>query len=278
MKAMFLVLAFMALLYACESNSKSKTIAKVYEFELTEEDLKHEALRKSENLDSGAFTESFIKKWINQMVVIHHANLESGIDINEINKKVDDYKNQLLVHFYENEVIKRDLDTIVKEETIKDYYQKNKIDFQLKDYLVKVLYLKVSEDAPDLNKVANWYRLNGENDAESIIKYASMYATNFYFDQTNWIYFDEITKEIPLTDINKDRFITKKGDIKFNEEGYIYFLNIIDYKLKNAVSPIEFEKDNIKQRILNARILQLRKKINTDLIQKAENENAIKRY
>ena len=92
------------------------------------------------------------------------------------------------------------------------------------------------------------------------------------------MYFDELTKEIPLKDINKDKFITRKSKIRLDENGFYYFLNVIDYKLKNTISPLEFEKDNIRQRILNIRIKELREELKKDNIQKAYNEKSVEIY
>lgn len=263
---------------ACSSNQKEKLVASVYDLQLTEQELKSEIIKQNALQDSSKFADIYINNWIKEHVVVHFAQQTELEELDQINTKVENYRNQLLVHYFQNKLIAERLDTVVTHEEIKSYYQSHKPDFQLKDYLVKVLYIKVSEDAPDLEKLSKWYRLNDSEDEESIIQYAGLYATNFYFDKINWIYFDEITKEIPLTDINKDRFITQKSDIKFSENNYYYFLNILDYKLKNSASPLEFEKENIKARILNKRILALRNTIEIELIQKAENENAIKKY
>ena len=273
----FLTICLVCLI-GCNRKSSEKVIAQVYDQKLTESQIQTELDRVKITDDSLSFIEAYISNWVNQQVLVYNAKNENLLDKSLIENKVNNYRNQLLVHHYQNYLIKKQLDTVVTDSEIEEYYLSHKPDFQLKDYLVKVLYIKVSEDAPDIEKLSKWYRLNADTDEEDIIQYAGIYATNFYFDKNNWIYFDEITKEIPLTDINKDRFITKKSDIKFNENNYYYFLNIIDYKLKNAVSPIEFERDNIKERILNKRILKMRESINSELLKKAENENAIKIY
>jgi hypothetical protein len=144
--------------------------------------------------------------------------------------------------------------------------------------LVKVLYLKIPFDAPDIEKVANLYKLNRESDKTDIEIYAKIYASNYYYDVENWIYFDDLLKEIPLQDINKDKFIMKRSKIRFEENGYYYFLNVIDYKLKNTTSPLNFEKNNIKERIINTRVKELRAQIKEEIISKAYDKNKVKTY
>ena len=142
----------------------------------------------------------------------------------------------------------------------------------------QVLYLKIPLDAPDIDKMGSAYKLRNEDDLETIEIYAKMYASNFYYDIDNWIYFDDLLKEIPLHDINKDRFILKLSKLRFEESGFYYFLNILDYKLKNSTSPISFERENIKARIINLQIKELRETIKNDIIKKAYEDSKVTLY
>ncbi|MFK8037578.1 MAG: hypothetical protein AB8B74_04760 [Crocinitomicaceae bacterium] len=279
MKWTFNLLVLILMTTACQfKDDNDKVLAKVYDAELTSSDFYRTLNKQGAISDTAKFKEIYINNWIENEIQVHNAKLVKLNKQEIISDKIENYKNQLLVHYFQNQIIKERLDTNIANSEIITYFENHKSEFLLKDYLVKVLYIKVSSDAPELEKIGNWYKLRAESDEMNIIQYAGLYASNFYYDKDNWIYFDEITKEIPLSDINKDRFIPKKSEIKFQENGYYYFLNILDFKLKNATSPIEFQKDNIKKRILNSRVLKLRESITTELIQKANNENAIKKY
>ena len=178
----------------------------------------------------------------------------------------------------EHKLVNEKLDTVVSDDEIQKYYNAHQADFQLNDYLVKVLYLKIPVDAPDIDKIGMYYKLYKETDIEEIDVYAKIYATNYYYDEQHWIYFDDLLKEVPLQDINKDRFIMKRSKTRFEEGGYYYFLNVLDYKLKNSTSPLSFERENIKERIINIRVKELRNEIKQEIISKAYDNNAIKRY
>lgn len=228
--------------------------------------------------DSIAIANRFILKWAEEEVLAFAAKQNKEVDKNEIKLKVKQFENTLLIHKNENIFIKSNLDTVIKSDEYKKYYDEHKADFQLNDYLVKVIYLKVSSDAPDLNLVDKWYKLRNDDDLNNIEAFAKTYGANFYYDVENWMYFDQLAKEIPLKDLNKDRFITRKMNVKVDENDYFYYLNVLDYKLKNSVSPLEFEKGNIKRRILNIRIKKLREQYKAEILQKAKDEKAIKLY
>ena len=228
--------------------------------------------------DSVALVQSFTENWVQEQILVQEAQRNEKIDVSIIDKRVENFRNDLLIHELENYAIQDRLDTNVTESEIQKYYNDNQKEFQLNDYLVKVLYLKIPFDAPDVEKIGQSYKLAKPADLSEIEAYAKTYASNFYYDIEHWIYFDDLLKEIPLHDINKDKFILKRSKIRFEEGGFHYFLNVIDYKLKNTTSPLSFERENIKNRIINMRIKTVREEYKNEIISKAYAENTVKIY
>lgn len=276
-KVLPILLGCLFILSCSSSEDKGKLLAKVYEAELYESDISW-ILKKAPKSDSIEIAENYISDWIDVQILVHEANKEETVDKEDIDRKVQNFKNDLLIMQLEQKLVNEKLDTTVSDEAIKKYYNEHQADFQLNDYLVKVLYLKIPVDAPDLDKIAVQYKLRNETDIEEIEIYAKIYASNYYYDEEHWIYFDDLLKEVPLQDINKDRFIMKRSKTRFEEAGYYYFLNVIDYKLKNSTSPLSFEKKNIKERIINMRVKDLREEIKNEIISKAYDDKAITRY
>jgi hypothetical protein len=79
-----------------------------------------------------------------------------------------------------------------------------------------------------------------------------------------------------LEDLNKTSFIKYKKRTKFEDGQFMYYLNILDYKLKNEASPIEFEKDKIKGILLNQRMNELRKQLKEELYKDALKSDLIR--
>lgn len=250
-------------LQACKNEtSQREFIAKVYNEKLYKEDIPQDILEDEMKL------EVYVDQWVERQILYYQARTEPRINQNEIQQQVDDFKKDLYYYHLEELLMEDELDTNVTEAEIQSYYNSHKEEFLLKDFLVKVLYLKVGLDAPDLEKIKRKYLLKNPKDIEEIIQYAKIYSSNFYYDEENWIYFDDILKEVPLKDIPVERFITQKKKLYFEDGNYVYFLNILDFKLKDALSPLNFERENIRKKILNIRQKNLRKKIKEDLIKK----------
>ena len=280
MRKLLAFLSLTVLIYACsEAEEKGELLAKVYDKELYQSDLEYLFMNQQLSYeDSIERAQIYISQWVDEQILVHAAEKSENVDQKTVEKKVESYRNDLLIHQLESEMIEERLDTNVTKKEVQEYYKENQADFQLNDYLVKVLYLKVPFDAPDIDKVGSWYKLRKDSDLQDLEIYAKIYADNFYYDEEGWIYFDDLLKEIPLQDIKKDRFIINRSKIRFEEGGHYFFLNIIDYKLKNSLSPLEFERDNIKERILNMRVKTLREDIRDEILEKAHNEGKVEIY
>lgn len=266
-KAVFLgsLLCLLVLTLSACKNNNDPIVAKIGSEILSESELDYLSSQYPD-----ASKDELIHHWLKRSVFLNKFDSLSLDQQNEIIYKVKDYKASLIRYEIENRLIEQLLDTIVTEKEMLDYYELNKRDFELSDFIVRVLYLKLPSNAPDLDKINRLYLLKQPKDTIQVTEYANKYAANFFYNKEKWIYFDDILKEIPLDNIDKEKFILGKTKTSFEENGFIYFLNILDYRLKNAPSPFSLERNHIRQRILTNRIATLRDELNKKLIEDAQ--------
>jgi hypothetical protein len=72
--------------------------------------------------------------------------------------------------------------------------------------------------------------------------------------------------------------VTAKTKKIFESNGYFYFINVLDFRLKNTPSPFSYEKDRIKTRIILNRKLELREKAMEQFELKMNNHDEIKSF
>lgn len=253
-------------------------IARVGDTFLYQEDLAGIYPKNISSEDSAVFAQSYVSTWLKEQAIIQKAKDVLPKESLDVKKQLEEYEKSLILFAFEKEMVKKRLDTVVSMEEIKDYYSKHSENFKLQDYIVKVLYLKVPVDAPKQNELRKWYKLTNEEDLLNIQNYASLYASNFYFGKDRWIFFDDVLKVIPITDINKASFIRNKRKVTFEEEGYIYYLNVLDYKLKDALSPLSLEKEKIKSILLNIRSTELIKELREEIFNEAKENKNVERF
>ena len=137
------LLAIVLLLGACSSNEdKGKLLAKVFESELYQSDLNYLFRNKTYSIeDSTAISQDFIDQWIKSEILVQEAEKNEKIDVSSIEQKTKQIKNDLIVMELERILVDERLDTAVSNKEVKAYYDSHLQDFELNDYLVKVLYL-----------------------------------------------------------------------------------------------------------------------------------------
>ena len=229
--------------------------------------------------DSLLIIQESVNKWIEQELLVQRAELNLGKAALDIDKQLQDYRNSLVVYSFEKEFVNQKLDTVVGEQELLNYYQNNTQNFELRDYVVKVLYVKVEKNAPHQKELSKM--LTAEEDEElrySLEDYCRQFATNFMLENETWLYFNDLLKEIPIKTFSIDAFLKKNSYLELEDENFNYFLSIKDFRLKDSVSPFELESNRIKSIILNKRKLDLLSKMRKNLFQDALSNNQIEYF
>jgi hypothetical protein len=269
----------LVLVASCEEDVTSlpdNYVAAVGEYKLYADDMIGEIPKGLSEADSLRYSEQYIDSWVKEHVLLHKAEELLPDDAKNVEKQLQKYKNSLLMYAYEKQYVKQRLDTLIPMEDIETFYNNNIEDFTLRDYIVKAVYSKYTLLTPGLEDMSQWYKLNTEDDWTSYKAFTQMYAVDVQLDTTQWLYFNDVLDKIPLDDLNKTSFIKYKKRTKFEDGQFMYYLNILDYKLKNEASPIEFEKDKIKGILLNQRMNELRKQLKEELYKDALKSDLIR--
>lgn len=282
MKLNFLRISLLALLVvhfgACNKQQKKneEVLAEFKGKMLYRTDIPEDIWNKFREGDSTGLLKSYIDKWLENQVLVDAAEVALSESEKDKEKLIEDYRNSLLIYEYEQKLMREKIDTTVTEEEIKAFYEENLSTFQLRKNIVKIKYIKVNKQKADVPKLRKWMQNPSDQNDLSLISFAEKEADNFYLD-SNWLYLDDIAKEIPL-DANYDqqRFLSNNKFVQLEENNTLYLLYIIDFRIKNAISPIEFEKDKIRDIIIHKRRLDMLKNNTKSIFEKALNSGDIK--
>lgn len=228
-------------------------LARVHDKYLYESDLQGLFPPGTSSDDSTVIVNRFIENWVRQQIYLYEAEKNLSADMPNIQRKIDDYRNSLLIFTYENEIISKNLDTLITDQLLEEYYEQHQDEFRLRESIVKLNFVKLPVDAPDINQVRRLIRSDDMEDIVKLEEYSLNHAAAFFLDQESWFVFSDILREIPLNPSNHESFLRNNRFIELNDEFYRYFLYIRDYKLEGSSSPLIFEVDNIKAIILNHR-------------------------
>ncbi len=216
--------------------------------------------------DSLEFIEQYIQNWAKEQVLVQKAEEVLPAENRALDDQLEKYRKSLLIYAFEQAFLENRLDTTISQEEIEEYYNNNIKDFVLKGFIIKGYYASFKADSLESKDLDQWYKLKEAEDYVNLNSFSQINALNYHLDTTDWIYFDKVLEKLPLEgSIHKSSFIKHKGKIKFEDNGIAYYLNIVDSKLADEISPLSFEIDKIKAIIINKRTQKIRRDLSIDL-------------
>ncbi|MCP4460490.1 MAG: peptidyl-prolyl cis-trans isomerase [Cytophagales bacterium] len=229
--------------------------------------------------DSLKFAEKFVDDWIKKQLMI--ARSQNEVDINEadIQRKVLDYRYALTRSAYEKKYIEENLDESVVESEIEEYYTEHSADFILKQNIVRCLFAQVSSEAPRLSDFKEDLERYPNIESENIIEYCTQFANKAFVEDSVWVDFDEVIAGTPLDQIiDKARILRTRSLLENSDENFTYYLRILEYKMVDEISPLEFVREDILNIIINKRKVSLKRELENKVYEDAAQSDAFEIY
>lgn len=262
-----------------EEAAQSEPLASVGDIYLYEKDIEGIVPQGISKEDSIDLIERHIKGWIKKQLLISEAQKQLTFDEVELERRVLDYRYALMMHEFEKYTIQRNLDTNITDEEIEKYYEENIQNFELKQNIIRGYFIQLSKDAPKLGRFRYLLKSNREDHIEELKSYAYSYATKVHLNDSVWVNFEDVINNTPLMEIpNKIEFLRRNKYYEVPDDNYIYFLKIIQYKIQNDTSPLEFVRDDIQKIILNKRKVKLAKDLEEEIYENAVKNEGFKIY
>jgi hypothetical protein len=222
--------------------------------------------------DSLKLIQALCEKWAKEQLLVQKAKINLPLVLQDVQAQVESYEKSLLIYSYQKELLNQKLDTIVNDDEIESFFNKNKQNFILNDAVVRVNYIKLKKEVPYLWKVQRLFKKEDEESKLSLEDYCYQFADDYYLDDS-WLSVDDILKVLP--DNYKSINLYKVKSIEFADDDYYYFLHVKKYISKGSVSPLEMVSNQIHSIIINKRKIDFLKHVEMDLYQNALAKNYV---
>lgn len=272
------VLIILSSCFGGADKSSENVLARVYDEYLYESELKGIIPAEFTVKDSILIVQNYINNWISQKLILHKAQRNLLEKDMLFEKQLEDYRNSLIIYKYETKLISQSLDTVVTDLEIETYYKENIGNFQLKDNIVKVYYARFNSEISELRKIRRFFISNIPEYRDSVEVYIENLADLYYLDDETWILFDDVLKYVPINTYNQEAYLKNHRSIEITDNDYVYFVHFSDFKVKDGVSPLSFEKENIRQIIINKRKLDIIGKMRDEVFQSSLENNEFEIY
>ena len=262
----------------CINNTtqEDKVIAKVGDVVLHQSEISSVIPSDINSEDSAVMAEDYIRKWINQELLLQKAQENLSPEQKNVTRELEDYRNSLLIYRYKNELVAQRMDTTVTDEEILEFYTNNSENFKLDKNIVKAIFIKTPNELANREELRQLCSNNSEEGIIELRDYCLRYAKSHEIITDRWINFDLVANNIPQTIENPERFLRQNDIFEMNDSTYYYFISIIDYKLKNEHAPLEYVEDNIKNLILNRRKIEFLKQVENNIYTEGIRKNTFK--
>ncbi len=276
MKYIFVYIILIIGFFSCkEQNEKINAIARVYDSFLYENDIAKIFPDNLSKEDSILFRNSFINSWAIEQLLLQKAKINIEDKNDEIKNLVTKYKKDLLIDKYKKAVLQQDLDTVITENNIDEYYQANKNIYKLNEDLIQLRYIHFNKDLKNEKEVIKLFKSSDKEDIKILID-KELEFNSFNFNDSIWISYNAVLKKLPIL---KDKGVLKNNKFIQKEDSLgVYLVVVNDVLYRNQIAPKSYVVSTIKQMILHKRKLELLKKIEQTLVKDAINKKQFEQY
>jgi len=277
----FHIILFCTLLVSCEyfkPKMEENVVARVNDNFLYEKDIQKFISEDTTPEDSILIVNNYINRWATQQLLIDQARINLSADqLEQYEKLVQEYQNDLLTEAYKNVIVSKQLDSTITEQEYRDYYETNKENFRLKDLLVKLRYVQLPVNYEGLASVREKLGRYNEKDRKSLNSQDYQFISSNFNDSV-WVRKEILLNTLPAIRGNSEQVLKKSNFTQLQDSLGVYLVKIEDVLNPNDTAPLSYVKPTLKQIILNKRKLELIKKLETDITRDAIETNNFEIY
>lgn len=260
-------------------SEQRKPVARVNDIYLYQDDITGLVPKESAPKDSAILVEKYVDIWVKKQLMIERAYTELVLDEANIERKVLDYRYALMVHEFEKFYINQRLNKEVTEEEITNYYNEKFENFVLRQNIIRCLFAIVPIEAPQIDTFRKLIRSYPTGNIEEIKSYCYRFASKSSLESELWLNFDEVIANTPMANIqDKVTFLKNNSFIEMSDEKNYYFIRLLDYKISDQISPLEYIQDDIENILINKKKIELRKQLEGDIFESATKNNDFEIY
>ena len=242
-------------------------IASVGDNFLYKEDIEHIVPQGTSSSDSALIVEAYIQRWATNILTLKNAERNVS-NQQEINKMVEEYRQRLMIHNYQQEMVSEKV-KLPTEIEAKQFYESNKELFLLEDAVIKGAIIKVPNNIKTDNIQRKFKNLN-ENIAD-IEKYALQYAPDYVLFTEYWrVVGDVINAETSKLKINKIGYYEEKDSL------HLMLINVTEYLPQGEVAPFEMIKEDVQTMLYNQHKMDYLNNFEKEMFEYGVRHNQIK--
>ncbi len=222
--------------------------------------------------DSTRVVRQYTSQWAKDILMEDKASSHRNT---EIEKMVENYRQALYVHAYEEYLVDRRMPKGVADSTVEQIYSRMPDRFVLDESIVKGILVVVPNDAQKIDKLRGWL---GKQEMDAIEKYAYQNANGYELFDEQWKTTTELMSRIPLDRVEMENRLRTKNRIEVSDTLKTYLLQVTDKHLRGERMPMDYARPEIEKIVLNQRRVEFLLKERERLYNEAIQDGTVKFY
>lgn len=261
-----------------EKTDKGDIVVSVYGKNLYRTDMEDLFYDGMSYNDSVIKSKVYIDKWVRDQLLIRQAEDNLQPQQLDFTKRLEEYRNSLVINKYETELVNQKLDTEITEDQILEYYNANIDDFRLNRNIVRYAVVNIQKDSKKRRMFTSLLRNHDTLMVDSITSLADKYAIDYDFNVDRWCDLDETVKKFNLKIKDNKSLLNENKYLLVNNDDISTLIRFYECRFVGDISPSELETERIRYIILNNRKKDLLEKLYDDLYSKALQDEAFVVY
>jgi hypothetical protein len=217
-----------------------------------------------------------IESWVKNQLKMKYAQNIKLNKSHKIDKQVEEYRNQLLIHQSEQFYINSHVDTTVTDSQVEFFYDNSTSEFTLMSPIIKYCFLRFPTDFRQGKKVVELFKSKKESDWLDLVDMAD--KNNLLLESfdswTEVAYLKTLLPEEAKTSFSE--FAGRKNNIyEISDKRYRYLVRVDQFIDAGNKRPLEQVKGVIRQMIIRQRAQNELKFLEDSLMQAAMKEGVI---
>lgn len=254
------------------SETQDPVLAQVYNKTLILSDIGGLVDPTTDVKDSLHLLQSFVDRWVREAILMHEAEKHVSQDM-DLDQLVRDYRSSLVLNNFEQELFTNELDTVITDLDVKEYFNANKEQFRLRYSIVRYYFIKRPTNSQNVDFINQWWNTKEPAlipDLKKVLKNNHAY---YNLHPYKWQSLQNLKKKLPP---KLNQGLSASLDDVFTNNNYLYYLKIFEIKKKGDFAPISFVREQVEKIILHGRKMKLIEDKKASLYQKEIHSENVK--
>lgn len=220
--------------------------------------------------DSATLARSFVDNWLREQVLLASAERNLPEVRMDVEARIRDYRNSLIIYAYEQAVVEQKLDTVVTTAQLQEHYESNRKDFALKEDILRARWFKVRDEEPrQLRKVERWFTGGRPEDLHELEVWLALKGIAINDPGQSWSTLGQFAAQVPVAMGDVQALLRTNARLVLPDSADTYFVEVLEHRAAGEEPPLALVAQDVRTIVLNQRKVKLIADMRDDLYRQA---------